>query len=278
MPRLIDDLTDVTPLSAGGQKEVYKARHPQHGIVVLKRIKPKSPTIDVERTRREIRAVEKIRSEHVPRIYEHNLDDANAESLYLIEQYVDAPTLRTLISEGTTFSTKDVILFLETFLSVCAVAEEQRIVHRDIKPENILVEEGPKYWALDFGISRHLDLESITATNAPFGLFTVGYASSEQFRNIKREIDVRADLFSIGVVATEMLSGINPYIAGETDALTVLRKIERSPVPLCSIEGDTQYQLATFIRILGDNRKSRRPRTAAEAKAILTAAKATVRY
>lgn len=278
MSRLIDELTDISPLSAGGQKQVYTASHPQHGTVVLKRIKPKSPSVDIERTRREIRAVQKIRSEHVPVILEHNLNDATAESLYLVEQYVDAPTLRTLIARGARFSTRDVILFLETLLSVCAVAEQHRIVHRDIKPENILVEAGPKYWVLDFGIARHLDLQSITATNAPFGLFTIGYASSEQFRNIKREIDVRADLFAIGVVATEMLTGMNPYIAGETDALSVLRKIERHPVPLCSIVGDAQYQLATFIRILGDNRKSRRPRTATEAQAILAAVKATVRY
>lgn len=61
------------------------------------------------------------------------------------------------------------------------------LVHRDIKPLNIILDNKGKFWLLDFGIAKHLDLVSITPTNNPFGPFTLGYASSEQFRNFKKD-------------------------------------------------------------------------------------------
>lgn len=277
MAPLINEVRNLVLLSSGGQKDVYKGDHSVLGQVVVKKIRPNVGGIELERIRREIIAVEKLQSEFVPKIFEHNANLTSAPFFYIVEQYIPAPTLREKLKAGARFSTGQLMLFLETLLGVACSAEAHRIIHRDLKPENILLDATPKFWILDFGISRHLDLPSITASNAPFGVFTVGYAASEQFRNLKREIDIRADLFSIGVIATEMIQGQNPYVINATDVLTVLRRIELGPVPLSSIQGDTQHQLATFIRILGDNRKSRRPRSALEAKAIFDSIKTTVR-
>jgi len=93
--------------------------------------------------------------------------------------------------------------------SILIKSEELSIVHRDIKPENILVEPEGNFRLIDLRISRHLDLESITSSNAPIGPHTLGYSASEQFRNRKIDIDIRADFFSLGVVAAEMINSKN---------------------------------------------------------------------
>ena len=129
-------------------------------------------------------------------------------------------------------------------LSILDRSEDQNIVHRDIKPENIIIDTNNKFWLIDFGISRHLDLESITASNSPFGPCTIGYSSAEQFRNIKKEIDIRADLFSLGVVAAEMIIGYNPFFYNTNDIIQVIKNIENQPLPLLRISGDSQFLLA----------------------------------
>jgi serine/threonine-protein kinase len=78
-------------------------------------------------------------------------------------------------------------------------AEAVSIVHRDVKPANIIVDPQGEFWLIDFGVARHLDLDSLTATAAPGGCGTIGYAPAEQCRNDKPDIDARADLFALGV-------------------------------------------------------------------------------
>jgi len=266
---MFQELTNIRVLQSGGQKEVFYADHPSFGMVVYKRIFPSPDSF--ERTIREVRAASLISSPFVPKILAHNCDEEAPEHLWLVEQYVPGDSVRKLLAEGRIFNISEVVRFLDIMLNIAIESENHNLVHRDIKPENIIYDPDGNFWLLDFGIARHLDLESITDTNRPFGVFTIGYASSEQFRNFKRDIDIRSDLFSIGVVCYEMLKGENFYISGsENDYLRVLRKLENSSLPPLRIPGDTQYQLSTFIRLLGDHRRTRRPRTAAEAYSIFT--------
>lgn len=265
---MLQELQNLKLLHKGGQKEVFTAEHPTFGNVVYKKIFPKADS--VARTKREIRAVSLIKSPFVPTIITHNCDEADPEFLWILEQRVPGDNMRSLLKAGRIFNISEVVHFLDTMLKIAIESEKHNLVHRDIKPENVICDPNGDFWLLDFGIARHLDLESITDTNRPFGVFTVGYASSEQFRNVKRDIDIRSDLFSIGVVCYEMLNGENFYITGsENDYLRVLRKLENSSLPPLRIQGDTQYQLSTFIKLLGDHRRTRRPRTAEEAYSIL---------
>lgn len=215
----------------------------------------------MERVKREIRATSLIDHPNVPKILYTNVDNTidSKEIMWVIEEFIEGDSLRTLLTNGKTFIINEIIVFFETMLSILLKAEKLSIVHRDIKPENIIVGKDNKFWLIDFGISRHLDLESITATESPVGPHTLGYSASEQFRNRKKDIDIRADLFSLGVVAAEMIIGQNPYWEGTRDLLQLIKKIEQQPLPILRIEGDSQYFLARFIKTLGDNRASRRP-------------------
>lgn len=272
---MIDDLKDLTLIARGGQKEVYTATHDSYGTVIFKKVF--SGQDSFERTIREVRAVSLLQSDAVPEIIAHNCDDVNPPYLWIIEKYVSGETIRKTIESGRVYSIEEVVKFIDTALDIAVKAETLSIVHRDIKPENIIIDNENNFWLLDFGIARHLDLESITQTNTPYGLFTLGYASSEQFRNLKKDIDIRTDLFSIGVVAYEMITGTNPYRVGTNDPLMVLKRMETVNIPPVKILGDSQFQLSGFISLIGDVRRTRRPANAQTARVIFNVVKATLR-
>jgi serine/threonine protein kinase len=265
-------------IGKGGQKQVYKVKNlASYEIMVLKAILPDT---ELERVKREIRAVKIINHDNIPKILKTNIDEITSSSqiVWILEEFVDGESLRDALNNGEKFSLKEIVVFLDTMFSILEVTESKNIVHRDIKPENIIIDNQGNFWLIDFGIARHLDLESLTKSNSPFGPCTIGYSASEQFRNRKKEIDIRADLFSVGVVCAEMILGSNPYLKNAKDILEVIKNIENKPLPLFKIEGDTQYLFARFIKTLGDNRISRRPRTVKEAERLFEIVKSTLKF
>jgi serine/threonine-protein kinase len=262
-------------IGRGGQKKVYKISNKTGEIQVLKLFFTSNDTF--ERVKREIRASKIIGHPNVPRILMSNIEDNVMNNcIWIIEEFINGHSLREIFISKKKFTIKDVVDFLDTMLSILKNSEKNNIIHRDIKPENILFDINHRYWLIDFGIARHLDLISLTDTNAPFGPCTLGYSASEQFRNRKHDIDIRADLFSLGVVSAEMILGYNPYTKNADDILTIIRNVERLPLPMLQIEGDTRYLLAQFIKTMGDNRTSRRPSSAHEASELFNIVKSTL--
>lgn len=267
----------LDPIGKGGQKQVYKAiDQDKDNIVVFKVIKP---NLEIERVKREIRAVKIINHKHIPKIYSTNAENIkkSEDIVWIIEEFIEGESLRDALKRKRSFGLGDIVLFIDTMLSILEKSEASNIIHRDIKPENIIIDTQNKYWLIDFGIARHLELESLTESNSPFGPCTIGYSAAEQFRNRKKEIDIRADLFSLGVVVAEIIIGYNPYLRDAKDVLQIIKNIENQPLPLLRIEGDSQFLLARFIKTLGDNRISRRPRTAKEAKQLFNIVKDTLK-
>ncbi|MEO0376987.1 MAG: serine/threonine-protein kinase, partial [Cyanobacteria bacterium P01_A01_bin.17] len=113
-------------------------------------------------------------------------------------------------------------------------AEQKSIVHRDVKPDNIIIDTDGNAWLIDFGLARHLNLESLTATSDYFGACTPGYAPPEQFRNQKKDIDARADLFALGVTLYECIEGKNPFQDQARDVNEVIRRVEKTSLPALS--------------------------------------------
>lgn len=267
---------EKSPIGKGGQKLVYKLSNNSTGeFRVFKILEQDSNSI--ERLRREILAVKLLDHPNVPKVYSSNIDNLSSPDtpIWIVEEFISGKSLREVLDTQNTFSLDNLITFFDTMLSVLEKSESLKIVHRDIKPENIMLDDSNKFWLIDFGISRHLNLESITATNSPFGPCTFGYSAAEQFRNRKKEIDVRADLFSLGVVSAEMVLGRNPYLENTNSVLELIKKIEQQPLPLLRISGDSQFLLAKYIKNLGDNRVSRRPRSISEAKLIFELVKSS---
>jgi serine/threonine-protein kinase len=255
-------LKALAPLVQGGQKIVYTAHHPSEGDVVLKIVHPAQ---DPERVRREILAVQKAACPRVPKILETGTLRTNVgDVIWVREQMIAGDSVRAVIQRGP-LGKSDLLRLAAHLLEALADAEKVQIVHRDVKPENIIRDAHGKFWLLDFGIARHLDLASLTGSHSPFGVGTAGYAPPEQFRNRKREIDGRADLFALGVTLYECATATNPFRTGARDDLEILRNVERMALPPLQLAFDGSGEIRTFVSALTQKRPDHRPTSVADA-------------
>lgn len=257
---ILSDVTEVSKVKAGGQKAVFKAVSKQYGQIVVKVMLPSGST---DRLLREIKIVSENDFPNVPRILDSGqIEIAGDLVLYIVEPYINGSDLRAVLTSKGHLSVPEVIALLVFLLDTIVALEDKGVVHRDIKPENIIYSTGGQYWLLDFGIARDLRSPSLTATAAHFAPHTAGYAAPEQFHNMKKTIDSKADLFSIGVVAYESLTGGHPFNSGARDYLDVLHRTETVNPEQLKIDGDINGELSRFIQSLMEKYPSRRPPSA----------------
>lgn len=260
------DLTDVRPLTQGGQKLVFAAEHPTDGAVVLKLLRSMGQG---EEVRREILAVERVQSPRVPRILASGeIATPLGACLWIREPRIDGQTVRACLARGP-LSPGDTLRLGQHVLEALERAEQAKIVHRDIKPDNLMRTAAGDVWLLDFGIARHLTLESMTATALPWGKMTWGYAPPEQYRNAKAEIDVRADLFALGVTMYECATGENPHRAGAASQLEIIHRVEHVPLPPLMLPIAAATSFADLVGAMTQKRRDHRPASASEALAWL---------
>lgn len=259
----IPTLTNITFITGGGQKFVYRAEHARHGPVALKVF---GDLADPQRAQREIDAVKSIACAHVPPIYETGVITGGPRPyLWIVEEWLTGDTLRSRLAGGAQ-SDEVVSLVARDVLFVLSEAEKKRIVHRDVKPENIfLATDNSKCWLLDFGIARHLDLTTITAAGAGLGPLSPGYAPPEQIQNYKDKVDGRADLFALGVTLYECLMGVNPYTDDTVDPGERMRRTLARDLPRPTREIDAGGQFSDLVQVMSWRRRSLRPRSAVKA-------------
>jgi len=258
------DLSDLRPLTTSGQKHVLRGCRRDQNIV-LKLIK-QSDAEDEKLLEREMSAVAKLGCDYVPNVLEWGKRQINQEDqLFIVEEFIEGQSYREVLVHEPKQCPEEVLRVGNVLLRACCDFEAAGLVHRDIKPENLMVGPDGKIWVIDFGIVRFLDAPSLTSTNARFGRFTLGYGAPEQMKNIKQEIDARADLFAIGVVLHESLYGQNPFFENKNSQVDVLNHMCERDLPRLVIPGDDQGDFAEFIAALVARYPSRRPQTAQEA-------------
>ncbi len=270
-----EEFEKIELMARGGQKIVFDGVHNSYGETVIKLYFQ----LNDPRSLREIQIERDLNLSMVPKIYETGtIEYEGTETLYIIEQKVKGTELRKVLESGKRFSLEEAVTFLEQGLEFIACIENKGIVHRDIKPENIIRADDGRIFFLDFGIARILGADSLTRTGAMMGPHTPGYAAPEQFNNLKKEIDSRTDIFSLGVVTYECITGKNPFREGSINALEVLQKTETITPVQYSIKGDTQSQFMALLGAMMGKYPSRRPRTAKQAIDWLKVAKKTFVY
>ena len=270
-----EEFEKIELMARGGQKIVFDGVHNSYGETVIKLYFQ----LNDPRSLREIQIERDLNLSMVPKIYETGtIEYEGTETLYIIEQKVKGTELRKVLESGKRFSLEEAVTFLEQGLEFIACIENKGIVHRDIKPENIIRSDDGRIFFLDFGIARILGADSLTRTGAMMGPHTPGYAAPEQFNNLKKEIDSRTDIFSLGVVTYECITGKNPFREGSINALEVLQKTETITPVQYSIKGDTQSQFMALLGAMMGKYPSRRPRTAKQAIDWLKVAKKTFVY
>ena len=252
----------IKPFPSSGQKQVFLVKFQDKGIVVAKFVKSEDL-----RVQREIEIVTENDIINVPKMIEiKNFTTAlNETYICIIEEYVQGISLTSKMGQGK-LSTPDGLKLLQTLLRIAGQLEGLSVVHRDIKPDNIICGDDGEYYLIDFGIARQLNRASLTMTHAVVGPHTPGYGAPELFQYSKIDIDIRADLFSIGVVLFEALTGEHPFLTGEEMSVNEIwyRTKTVSPKNII-IDGDTNRQFISFIQTLMQKHPTRRPPSARKA-------------
>jgi serine/threonine protein kinase len=265
---LFTNLTVKKSIGSGGQKIVYMAEHSDYGKVALKLIRPGSSD-NKQRIEWEINTAKSLRGPGFSRIFDSGEKQIDGQQiLYILEEYLEGKNLREVLEEVKKLGLPETLELAKCLLETLTVVHEQRIVHRDIKPENIFITKDNKIVLLDFGIARHLELSAITESSAFLGPLTPGYAAPEQIRNEIRKISSRTDIFQLGIVIYECLTGFNPFTQGTRDPAEALKKnLEFEPVALS--EFGFSRRISVFVGTCFNKHVHRRYKDAREAKDIV---------
>ncbi len=204
-------------LGSGGMGKVYRAKNVTlERIVALKTLAPQLAADKdfVHRFLKEARVVARLNHPNIVQIYDFGCVDGIH---YLAMEYVDGQSLRTHMKGGR-FSEKDAVIVIRQAVRALAVAHAAGIVHRDIKPDNLMFTSRAELKLVDLGIAKRVgEDQSLTLTGEAVG--TPQYISPEQIRGLK-DIDARADIYSLGATFYHLVTGHAPY-KGTSGALVM---------------------------------------------------------
>ncbi|HVC13880.1 MAG TPA: protein kinase [Acidimicrobiales bacterium] len=242
-------------IAAGGMGDVWAARDELLGRrVALKLLHPNLAADEGfrRRFRAEAKAAARLSHPGVVAVYDYGEDP---DAPYLAMELVDGEPLSSLLRRRGRLGTTETMSLVAQTAEALAAAHAEGLVHRDVKPANLLLRPDGRVKVTDFGIVRAADTSTITRDGAVFG--TVAYMSPEQVRG--ERATAASDLYSLGVVAYECLSGTRPYHGGESIAVALAHLHDPVP-PLPADVGVGVRQLV--LRMLHKD-PSARPATAA---------------
>jgi eukaryotic-like serine/threonine-protein kinase len=227
----------LAPIGAGGMGEVYRARDTALGREVAVKVLPPEFASDPDRLRRftqEAQAAAALNHPNILAIHHVGTEDG---APFIVSELLEGETLRDRLTAGALPVRKAVEYAMQVATGL-ASAHDKGIVHRDLKPENLFVTREGRIKILDFGLAKLTgsdggkveDRQTVTAgTGAGMVLGTVGYMSPEQVR--AQPVDARTDLFSLGAILYEMVSGRRAF-HGATPADTMSAILKEEPEPL----------------------------------------------
>ena len=207
-------------LGAGGMGEVYRGRDPRLGRDVAIRVLPANASSDpgrLQRFEQEARAAAALNHPNLLAVYDVGVHDG---APYIVSELLEGQTLRARLSNGP-IPVRTALDYAVQIAHGLAAAHEKGIVHRDLKPDNVFVTPDGRVKILDFGLAKLIDQEStgvvssVLPTSPPgtspgLVLGTTGYMSPEQVRG--EHVDRRTDVFALGVVLYEMLTGRRAFV------------------------------------------------------------------
>lgn len=240
----------IALIGSGGMGAVFKARQPQLDRFVALKILPGDLAARrgfSARFQREAQALAKLSHPHIVTV--HDFGRAGG-FFYLLMEFVDGVNLRQLL-QSRRLTSKEALSIVPPVCEALQCAHDHGIVHRDIKPENLLIDKSGVVKIADFGISKMIGCEVKTAVGADEGgagaaasqpLGTPGYAAPEQAGG---NADNRADIYSLGVVLYEMLTGERPKDKIEAPSKRVLVDVRIDEIVLRALEKTPELRFAT---------------------------------
>ena len=212
-------------IGSGGMSTVYRAFDPTLERWVAIKLMHRDISSDpdqLERFRREARAVARLNHPHVVTVIDAGEDDGNP---YIVFEYVEGETLKERIRRVGRLPVQEAVAYAIEIGRALSAAHEQRLVHRDVKPQNVLIDPDGRAKVTDFGIARSLEAHGLTATGRVLG--TTDYVSPEQA--LGHDVTEQSDIYSLGICLYEMLTGEIPFKA-DTQVAVAMKHV-REPMP-----------------------------------------------
>jgi serine/threonine-protein kinase len=242
----------VRLLGAGGMGEVYEAQHELIGRrFAIKFLHPQlaSNTEVVARFQREAQAAGGLENENIAAVVDAGTADDGAP--YLVMEYLDGEDLAHLLVRGGALPLSRAVFIMIQACRGLAAAHRRGIVHRDLKPENLYIcrrnDSSDLVKVLDFGIAKlHTGRASTSLTQTGTTMGTPYYMSLEQARGA-RDVDHRTDIYALGVILYEMLSGAKPH-PGESYNAILYHVLTQEPAPLDSMRPDLPSGMSAIVR------------------------------
>ncbi len=253
LKRLADRYQLEEPIASGGAAIVWRAFDDVLSrSVALKLLHPHlaSDPDTVERFRREAVAAARLTHPNAVAIYDTGQE---RDVVYLVMEYVDGPSLRDVLQHSGPMDPGVVAALGEQVASALGEAHAQGLVHRDIKPANILLTSDGVAKVTDFGIAKALSGQESTLTTPGTVVGTAAYVAPEQLEG--QDVDARADVYALGVVLYECLTG-QPAFQGDTPTATAAARLHRDLRPPRQVRADVPRSLDDIIV-----RSTRRDRT-----------------
>lgn len=252
---LFPQLEILELIGAGGMGAVYKARQRELDRIVAIKILPRefgNDPIFAKRFSREAKAMAQLAHPNIVTVYDFG---QAGDTFYIMMEYVDGTDLRETIRHGR-LQPDQALAIVPKICDALQYAHDEGIVHRDIKPENILIDQKGRLKIADFGLSKLLGDDSVelalTGTHQVMG--TIRYMAPEQMEGA-RDVDHRADIYSLGVVFYELLTGELPLGRFQPPSEKVQVDIRLDEIVLRSLEKEParRYQHASEIKVEIEN-------------------------
>jgi tetratricopeptide (TPR) repeat protein/predicted Ser/Thr protein kinase len=229
-------------LGEGGMGAVYKARDVELGrMVALKVIRRElaGNRAILDRFKQELILATQVTHKNVVRIYD--LGEADGTKFISME-FVEGEDLRTLIHRRTKLPPQEAVELIEQVCRALEAAHSVGVIHRDLKPQNIMRDKSGRILVMDFGLARTLEGDGMTQTGALVG--TMEYMSPEQA--LAQNLDQRSDVFSVGLIFYELLTGQTPFRADSALASLIKRTQERV-VPVTELDHTIPAALSQIV-------------------------------
>jgi len=217
----------VEILGQGGMGAVYKARDRElDRLVALKVIRPELAGLPeiLQRFKQELILARKVTHRNVIRIF----DLGEADGLkFITMEFIEGRDLKSLLGQEGKLSPDRAVEIIQQVCLALEAAHAEGVVHRDLKPQNIMLDQQGRASVMDFGIARSLEFGGMTQTGSVMG--TPEYMSPEQVRG--EHADTRSDLFTLGIIFQELLTGAPPYRA-ETTMASMFKRTKERAIPV----------------------------------------------
>ncbi len=251
-------------LGSGAMGTVYRARFDHDGkpitvalkVVALGLLGNKSA---MDRFHREAAILKQLKHPHIVRLIATPSPNKPSKTPFIAMEYIEGESLDHVLGRRGKLGWEEVVDYAKQLCSALQYAHDKGIIHRDLKPSNLMVTTDGKLKLTDFGIAKDTDVTALTGANSTIG--TAAYMSPEQCRG-EKDLSNKSDLYSLGIVLFELLTGRKPFTAENTVEM-FMKHVQETPPRPSKFISDLPVWLDNLILFLLEKDKATRPMDAA---------------